>query len=55
MKHHIGMLLQLVVLGGLPAIIVFQLFYGFRLIVMPVSLMAGVILFWLGTTLRESK
>jgi hypothetical protein len=48
------MFLQLIALGGLPAIIVFQLFYGFRLIVMPVSLLTGIALFWAGTALRES-
>ena len=55
MKHHVGMLLQLAALGGLPAIIVFQLFYGFRLIVMPISLTVGILIFWLGTSLRESQ
>ncbi|MCA9034655.1 MAG: hypothetical protein KDA91_05970 [Planctomycetaceae bacterium] len=55
MKHHLGMLLQIIALGGLPTIVVFQLFFGFRLIVMPVSLTIGVIVFWLGTSLRESN
>jgi hypothetical protein len=54
MKNHVGILLQLIALAGLPSIIIFQLFFGFRLIVMPVSLLAGIAIFWLGTTLRES-
>jgi hypothetical protein len=48
------MFLQLITLGILPAIVVFQLYYGFRLIVMPASLLAGIILFSIGTALRES-
>lgn len=54
MKNQLGMLLQLFVLSVLPLIIVFQLFYGFRLIMMPVSLLIGGALFWIGTALRES-
>lgn len=54
MKHHIGLLLQLVVLSALPVLVVFQLIYGFRLIVMPACLLAGIVLFTLGTKLRES-
>jgi hypothetical protein len=55
MKQHIGMLLQLTALGLLPSIIVFQLFFGFRLIVMPISLLAGIVVFSVGTMLRESR
>jgi hypothetical protein len=55
MKQHLGMVLQLIALGTLPAIIVFQLFFGFRLIVMPISLLCGIAIFWLGTALRESR
>jgi len=54
-KHLLGMFLQLLTLGVLPLIIVFQLFYGFRLIVMPVSLLIGIVLFSIGTVLRESN
>ncbi len=53
-KHLVGMFLQLLTLGVLPLIIVFQLFYGFRLIVMPISLLIGITLFSIGTALRES-
>ena len=48
------MLLQLFTLSILPLIIVFQLLYGFKLIVMPISLLVGITLFSIGTMLRES-
>lgn len=54
MKHQLGMLLQLVVLSALPALILYQLYFGIPLIVMPVCLLAGIILFAAGTHLRES-
>jgi len=54
LKHYIGMLLQLFTLSILPLVIVFQLFYGFKLIVMPISLLVGITLFSIGTMLRES-
>ena len=54
-KHLLGMFLQLVTLGALPSLVLFQLIYGFRLIVMPASLLIGVICFSIGTALRESK
>jgi len=49
------MFFQLVTLSVLPLMIVFQLFYGFRLIVMPISLLIGITLFSIGTALRESN
>jgi hypothetical protein len=49
-KHYLGMLFQLLT----PLIVVFQLFYGFKLIVMPISLLIGITLFSIGTMLRES-
>ena len=55
MKHTLGMLLQLLALGTLPSIVIFQLFYGFRLIVMPISLICGIVVFGIGTLLREAK
>lgn len=54
MKQTVGLLMQLAVLSMLPAIVVFQLFYGFRLIVMPISLLTGICVFSIGTMLRES-
>ncbi len=53
-KHYLGMLFQLLTLSILPLIVVFQLFYGFKLIVMPISLLIGITLFSIGTMLRES-
>ena len=53
-KQYLGMFLQLLTLSVLPLIIVFQLFYTFRLIVMPISLLVGITLFSIGTALRES-
>ena len=54
MKQTIGILMQLAALSMLPAIVIFQLFYGFRLIVMPISLLTGICVFSFGTMLRES-
>ena len=54
MKQTVGLLMQLAALSMLPAIVIFQLFYGFRLIVMPISLLAGIFVFSIGTMLRES-
>lgn len=53
-KHQLGMLLQLVVLSVLPALILYQLYFGLELIVMPICLLAGVVLFAAGTHLREN-
>lgn len=55
MKQQLGMMMQLAVLGGLPLLIYFQLNFGFRLIVMPVCLLVGIIVFAIGTRLRESR
>ncbi len=54
MKQQIGFLMQLLVLGALPALVVFQLIYSIRLILMPACLLAGVVLFAIGGKLRES-
>ena len=52
MAHQIGFLLQLIVLAALPTLIYFQLTVGFRLIAMPACLLAGIVLFAVGTRLR---
>lgn len=54
MRHHIGILLQLFVLSVLPVLSYWQLRNGFSLIWMPGLLATGVVIFWLGTRLRES-
>lgn len=53
MKQHLGMLLQLIALGALPSLIIAQIFIPFHLLVMPAVLLVAVIVFSLGTTLRE--
>ena len=55
MKHHIGIALQLLVLAVLPTLILFQLQFRFRLMVMPVSLIIGIVIFAIGAKLREMK
>lgn len=54
MRQTLGMLLQLAVLTFLPLLILYQLNFGFRVLVMPPCLVAGIIVFWIGTKLRES-
>jgi hypothetical protein len=54
MRQHIGFLLQLAVLTFLPLLIIWQLNFGFRLILMPACLLVGMVLFTIGTRLRES-
>ena len=54
MKHHLGILLQFAALVFLPLLILWQLEFGFRLIVMPALTVAAVVVFWIGNRLRES-
>ena len=54
MRHHLGMLLQLGVLVFLPMLILWQLNFGFRLVLMPVCTVLGIVVFVIGTRLRES-
>ena len=54
MLHRLGMGMQFVVLAGLPMLIYWQLLYGFELVIMPACLLAGVVIFSIGTKLRES-
>jgi hypothetical protein len=53
MLHHIGIFLQICAMTFLPLIILYQLQFGFKLIVMPVCTVAGFTVFWIGTQLRE--
>ena len=55
MKHQIGMALQFLVLVFLPLLIIWQLNFGFQLIWMPGLTVVGMLVFWVGTQLRESK
>ena len=54
MKHHLGLFLQFIVLATLPVLVVWQLLFHIPLVVMPASLVIGLIVFTLGTQLRES-
>lgn len=53
MRHHLGILLQVLALAWLPLLIVYQLFWGFQLLVMPTCTVIGMFVFWVGTRLRE--
>jgi len=55
MKYILGLTLQLTALVLLPCLITYQLFFGFPLIVMPISLVVGTLIFFIGTKLRESS
>jgi hypothetical protein len=39
----------------LPLLILYQLNFGFKLIVMPVCTVIGIVIFFVGTRLREMK
>jgi uncharacterized membrane protein YdfJ with MMPL/SSD domain len=54
MRHQIGFLMQLGVLVFLPMLILWQLTFGFRLVVMPAMTLIGIFFFWWGYKLRES-
>ena len=53
MRNSIGIILQFSALTFLPLLIIWQLNFGFRLLWMPVLTLAGVIVFWIGHSLRE--
>lgn len=53
MRQQIGFLLQLMVLTLLPMVIVWQLFFGFRLIIMPAAVLSATAVFWVGYLLRQ--
>jgi len=55
MLHHLGIGLQIGAMVFLPLLILYQLNFGFRLIVMPVCTLIGICIFWLGWWLREKK
>jgi hypothetical protein len=53
MRHQLGTAIQFLVLCLLPMLVWWQLQFGFPLIWMPALLLVGVVLFSLGTWLRE--
>jgi hypothetical protein len=54
MRRQLGFYMQFSMLVLLPMLILWQLEYGFNLIWMPTCLLIGVVLFIVGTRLRES-
>jgi hypothetical protein len=54
MLHRLGIALQFVVMVSLPLLVIGQLNFEFDMIVMPATLLVGVIVFGIGTKLRES-
>lgn len=46
--------MQFVVLAALPMLCYWQLQFGFPLVWMPALLTLGIVVFWMGTKLRES-
>ena len=54
MRRQLGFYLQFAMLVFLPMLILWQLEYGFNLIWMPALLLTGIVLFIVGTRLRES-
>ena len=55
LKHNLGFLLQFSVLTATPLISWWQLQFGFQLIWMPGLLLVSIVLFWIGTRLREAS
>ncbi len=55
MLHHLGIALQIGAMTFLPLLIIYQLNFGFQLVVMPVCTIVGIIAFALGTRLREKE
>lgn len=53
MLHHLGIFLQICALALMPMVILWQLDFGFPLIVMPACVVIGFAVFWIGTQLRE--
>ncbi|MCA9059067.1 MAG: hypothetical protein KDA85_11225 [Planctomycetaceae bacterium] len=54
MKQMTGMLLQLMVLGALPAIIYFELLNR-SVLMLPIAVVVGWTVFYVGHRMRESK
>lgn len=55
MLHHIGITLQIAAMTFLPLLILYQLNFGFKLIVMPICTVIGIVIFFVGTRLRDMK
>ena len=55
MLRSVGFLMQLAVLALLPMLILWQLMFGFRLILMPMLTLAGIVIFTTGQWMREGR
>lgn len=55
MRQQLGFVLQLLVLMFLPLLIGWQLFFGFRLVLMPLATLAAIGVFSLGYAMRRPK
>lgn len=53
MLHHLGILLQIAAMTGLPLVILYQLNFGFQLTIMPICTVTAIVVFFIGTRLRE--
>ena len=53
MLHHLGIALQIFVLAAMPMLIAYQLMFGFNLIIMPTCTVIGIVMFSIGSWLRE--
>ncbi len=52
MLHHLGIGLQLLALVFLPVLVIWQLNFGLPLLVMPIGLLVGMFVFFVGSQLR---
>ena len=55
MLHHLGITLQIGAMTFLPLLIIYQLNFGFRLIVMPACTIVGIVAFALGDLASREK
>jgi hypothetical protein len=53
MRNWLGMCLQFAVLAFLPLLIIWQLNFGFPLLWMPALTVAGMVVFWIGHSMRD--
>ncbi len=53
MRRQVGFLLQVAALTLLPMLMLWQLDFGIPLVVMPIVLTIGIVLFFIGYKLRE--
>ncbi|WP_437224617.1 hypothetical protein SH661x_003708 [Planctomicrobium sp. SH661] len=54
-RNTIGFLMQFSALVFLPLLIIWQLNFGFQLLWMPGLTLVGMVVFWIGHSLREKQ